>query len=110
MTRRFLHIASALNPIDGSEFSAIGGSLLSANQHVNGSQSETEPGNGHSVLVDTIDTPLNAQGDAKVIDFVTMNEDFDVCIAEPEDIAFLVRIVGGDFNDAYIAFGAVRTP
>lgn len=85
---------------------------------VNGSQSETMPGDGDgdSVLVDTMQTPLNAQGDAQVIDFVIIP---DACTEEPDDIAFLVRIAGTGgtpedeppgFDGLYIAFGAVRTP
>jgi hypothetical protein len=63
---------------------------------------------GQSVVVDTDEVALDAQGDAQFNGTVSIPA---VCSSAPEDTAFLIRIVepAGFFN-LYIAFGAVRVP
>ena len=63
---------------------------------------------GQSVVVDTDEVALDAQGDAQFNGTISIPA---VCSSAPEDTAFLIRIVlPVGFENLYIAFGAVRVP
>ncbi len=68
-------------------------------------------GPGDSVLVDTVTVSLSPQGDAHFSGNIGSDPNFSVCVAEPNDIAFLIRIVTpAGAADLWLANGAVRKP
>ncbi len=67
----------------------------------------TGDGSGKSTVVDTPPTTLNATGDAFFVGNVGPLPDVCTSDNDPNNVAFLIRINGGGFNNVWIANGAV---